>query len=140
MDGWSQPEDKRLNEQALIAETGISRRKLIRWRQQGLIPTIEPRHGLGQGGGTTPLEYPLIAIATINRVNELRKVSKKVAEWRWHLWLEDYAVRIAPDLADTLGRLRAITSEIKTLSDIETKMIPASLWQPANMRRGNRCD
>ena len=52
-----------------------------------------------------------------------------------HLWLED-SVRIAPDLADTLGRLRAITLKIKTLSEIEEK-IPASLWQPASMRRGN---
>jgi hypothetical protein len=45
-------------------------------------------------------------------------------------------VRIAPDLADMLGRLRAVTSEIKTLSDLETK-IPVSLWRPAKLPRGH---
>jgi hypothetical protein len=45
-------------------------------------------------------------------------------------------VRIAPDLADTLNRLRAITSDIRTLSDIETKF-PWSLWKPAKMPRGH---
>ena len=52
------------------------------------------------------------------------------------MWLEGYPVRIAPDLADTLDRLRVVASHIKTLDDIETK-IPASLWKPANMPRGN---
>jgi hypothetical protein len=131
-----QPEDKRLNEAALIAATGIPRRKLIRWRQQGLIPTIEPRHGLGRGSGTTPIEYPLTAIATSNRLNELSHRFKYVGERRWRLWLEGHPVRIAPDLADTLGRFKAVTLEIKTLSDIETK-IPASLWKPANLSRGH---
>jgi hypothetical protein len=45
-------------------------------------------------------------------------------------------VRIAPDLADTLGQFKAVTSEMKTLSDIETK-IPTSLWRPANLPRGH---
>jgi hypothetical protein len=45
-------------------------------------------------------------------------------------------VRIAPDLVATLAQLKAVTSKIKTLSDIETK-IPASLWKPANMPRGH---
>jgi hypothetical protein len=136
MGGRRKPEDKRLSEAALIAATGISRRKLIRRRQQGLVPTIEPRHGLGRGRGTTPLEYPLIAVATINRDNELSQTFKDVGERRWRLWLEGKPVRIAPDLADTLGRLRAVTSEIKTLNDVETK-IPASLWKPTNMPRGH---
>ena len=45
-------------------------------------------------------------------------------------------MRIAPDLADTLGQFRAVTSEMKTLSDIETK-IPANLWRPAKLPRGH---
>jgi hypothetical protein len=136
MDGRRKPEDKRLNEAALIAATGISQRKLIRWRQQGLIPTIEPRHGLGRGSGTTPIEYPPIAIETINRLIELSQTFKSVGERRWRLWLEGHPVRIAPDLADTLGQLKPVTSEIKRLSDIETK-IPVSLWKPANLPRGH---
>ena len=96
MGGRRQPEDKRLSEAALIAATGISRRKLIRWRQQGLIPTIEPRHGLGRGRGTTPLEYPLTAVATINRDKELSQTIRNVGERRWRLWLEGKPVRIAP--------------------------------------------
>ena len=135
MGGRRKPEDKRLSEAALIAATGISRRKLIRRRQQGLVPTIEPRHGLGRGRGTTALEYPLTAVATINRDKELSQTLKDLGERRWRLWLEGKPVRIAPDLADRLGRLRAVTSEIKTLSDIET--IPASLWKPINMPRGH---
>jgi hypothetical protein len=131
-----QPRAKRLSEAALIAATGISRRKLIRRRQQGLVPTIEPRHGLGRGRGTTPLEYPLTAVATIKRDNELSQTFRNIGERRWRLWLEGKPVRIAPDLADTLGRFRAVTSEMKTLSDIETK-IPTSLWRPANMPRGH---
>ncbi|HMD49426.1 MAG TPA: hypothetical protein VKG79_10025 [Bryobacteraceae bacterium] len=136
MGGRRKPEDKGLSEAALIAATGISRRKLVRLRQQGLILAIKPRHGLGRGRGTTALEYPLTAIATINRHNELSQTIKDVGERRWRLWLENNLVRIAPDLADTLGRLRAITSEIKTLSDIETK-IPANLWKPTNLPRGH---
>jgi hypothetical protein len=136
MGGRRQPEDKRLSEAALIAATGISRRKLIRRRQQGLVPTIEPRHGLGRGRGTTPLEYPPAAVATINRDNELSQTFRNIGERRWRLWLEGKPVRITPDLADTLGQFKAVRSEIKTLSDIETK-IPASLWKPANLPRGH---
>ena len=111
MGGRRQPEAKRLSEAALIAATGISRRKLIRRRQQGLVPTIEPRHGLGRGRGTTPLEYPLTAVATIKRDNELSQTFRNIGERRWRLWLEGKPVRIAPDLADTLGRFRAVTIE-----------------------------
>ena len=136
MGGRRKPKDKGLSEAELIAATGISQRELTRRRQQGLILAIEPRHGLGHARGSTPLEYPLTAIATINRHNDLSQTIKDVGERRWRLWLECYPVRIAPDLADTLGRLRAITSEIKTLSDIETK-IPANLWKPTNLPRGH---
>jgi hypothetical protein len=136
MGGRQQPRAKRLSEAALIAATGISHRKLIRRRQQGLVPTIEPRHGLGRGRGTTALEYPLTAVATIKRDNELSQTFRNIGERRWRLWLEGKPVRIGPDLADTLGRFRAVTSEMKTLSDIETK-IPTSHWRPANMPRGH---
>jgi hypothetical protein len=136
MGGRRQPRAKRLSEAALIAATGISHRKLTRRRQQGLVPTIEPRHGLGRGRGTTSLEYPLTAIATINRDNELSQTFRNIGERRWRLWLEGKPVRIAPDLADTLVRFKALRSDIKTLSDIETK-IPMSLWRPANLPRGH---
>ena len=126
MGGTRKPRAKRLSETALIAATGISHRQLTRRRQQGLVPTIEPRHGLGRGRGTTSLEYPLTAIATINRDNELSQTFRNIGERRWRLWLEGKPVRIAPDLADTLGQFKAVRSEIKTLSDIETK-IPASV-------------
>jgi hypothetical protein len=125
---------KHLSDAALIDKTGISSRALIRGRQRGLIPTVAPRLGLGRGRGTTRLEYPEIAVATINRLNQLPQ--KDVEEKRWVLWLEGYPVRIAPDLADTLQRLSVVASQIKTLDDIETK-IPADLWKPAHMPRGN---
>jgi hypothetical protein len=65
---WQQVDESgRLSEADLIAATGISRRKRIRRRQQGLIPIIAPRCGLGPGGGrgTTSLEYPPIAVETM---------------------------------------------------------------------------
>jgi hypothetical protein len=126
-----------LTEAALIAATGISPRNLIRWRQQGLIPTVSPRHGLGPGGGrgTTPLEYPMIAVAQINRLNELRREFKGVEEWRWHLWCEGYSVRIGVALDRTMGRLRVLASQIKTIDDIETKILP--LLKPAYTGRSN---
>lgn len=136
MDGRQPPEDEELDEAALMAATGLPRRKLLRWRPQGLIPTIEPAHAPSRGSGKTPIRYPLTAIATVNRLCELSQAFKSVGERRWRLWLEGYPVRIAPDLADTLGRLKAVTSEIKTLSDIETK-VPANLWKPANLPRGH---
>jgi hypothetical protein len=130
------PKDTRLSKAELIAATGISPRRLIRRRRQGLIPTIEPPHGRGRGRGKTPIEYPLIAIATIHRLNELSHI-RSVDELRWRLWREDHRVRIARDLADTLGRFRAAASKIKTLSDIEKKILPVSMWKPANMPRGH---
>ena len=49
-------------------------------------------------------------------------------------------MRIAPDLAKTLGRVRAlvlnIKTNIKTLDDIETKIL-AHLWGSSNLPRGN---
>ncbi len=92
--------------------------------------------GSASVGGKTRIRYPLIAIATVNRLIELSRTIKSVDERRWRLWLESYPVRIAPDLADTLRQFKAIASEIKTLSDIETK-IPANMWRPANLSRGH---
>ncbi len=127
---------KKLNEATLIVLTGISRRNLTRWRQQGLIRPVEPRRGRGPGRGTTPLQYANVEVPKINRLKELRREFKKVVEWRWRLWLDGYPVRIAPDLADTLHRFRTLASKIKTLDDIETK-ISASIWKPTDMPRGN---
>ena len=121
---------ERLSEAELIAETGVSRRNLTRWRQQGLVLPEEQRHGLGQGQGTTQLEYPAVAVAIIKRIIELRRNFKKVDEWRWRLWLEGYPVRIAPDLANALDRSRALATNIKTniksLDDIETKIFASA--------------
>jgi hypothetical protein len=127
---------ERLNEARLVALTGISHRNLTRWRQQGLIQTLEPRHGLGAGRGTTALWYSSIEVSKINRIKELRREFKKVAEWRWRLWLDGYPVRIAPDLAETLQRFSALASKIKKLDDVET-VIFDSVWKPVDMPRGN---
>jgi hypothetical protein len=65
----------------------------------------------------------------------LSQTVKGVGERRWRLWREGHPVRIAPDLADTLRRLRAYASGIKRLSDLEK--IPATAWKPANFPRGD---
>jgi hypothetical protein len=127
---------ERLSEAALIAQTGISCRNLTRWRQQGLIQPLGPRRGLGHGRGTTPLRYSSVEVSKINRLKELRREFKKVGEWRWHLWLDGYPVRIAPDLAETLERLSGLASKIKTLDEVET-VIFDSIWKPADMPRDN---
>ena len=129
-------EPETLDEATLIALAGISHRNLTRWRQQGLIQPIEPRHGRGQARGTTQLRYPKLEVCKINRLNELRREFKKVAEWRWRLWLEGYSVRIAPDLADTLDQLIARAPKVRTVGDVET-MISAGLWKPIDVPRGN---
>ena len=117
---------KGLSEAALVAATGVSPRKLIRLRQDGFIQILEGRHGRGQGGGTTPIEYAPSAVAAINRYNELSRTER-----RWRMWLEDYPVRIAPDLAKTFDRISAARQQISTLSDIE-RMIPGSLLKSAS--------
>lgn len=127
---------ERLSEAALIAQTGILCRNLTRWRQQGLIQPLGPRRGLGHGRGTTPLRYSSVEVSKINRLKELRREFKKVGEWRWHLWLDGYPVRIAPDLAETLERFSGLASKIKTLDDVET-VIFDSIWKPADMPRDN---
>jgi hypothetical protein len=127
---------KRLNEATLIALTGVSRRNLTRWRQQGLVLATEPRHGRGPGRGTTPLQYSDVEVSKINRLKELRREFKKVSERRWRLWLEGYPVRIAPDLADTLNWFSTLASKIRTLDDIETK-ISANLPKSTDLPRGN---
>jgi hypothetical protein len=67
MGGWQQPDARRLSKAELLAGTGIKPRQLIHLRRLGIIEPVEPRHGLGDGGGrgTTPIEYPSPAIATI---------------------------------------------------------------------------
>jgi hypothetical protein len=124
-------------EEELIAATGISHRSLTRWRQQGLIPTIRGRHGRGPRGGrgTTGLRYPAVAVKIIHRIYELQKEYKGVEEWRWCLWIERYPVRIGPDLAGMLRQFKRLTSKIKTLDDIETKILPR--LKPAYMPRGH---
>ena len=69
---------ERLSEAELIALTGVSRRNLTRWRQQGLVLPEEPRHGLGQGHGTTPLEYPAVAVAIIKRIINCAEISRRL--------------------------------------------------------------
>jgi hypothetical protein len=122
---------KGLSEAALIAATGEKRRKITRLRQGGFIQILEPRHGLGQGGGSTPVEYAPSAVAAVKRYNELPR-----SERRWRMWLEEHPVTIAPYLADTLDRIRTAAQQIKTADDIQTK-IPANLWRPVNLPRGN---
>jgi hypothetical protein len=129
-------EAETLDEATLLARTGIYRRTLTRWRQQGLVLPAEPRHGRGPGLGTTPLRYLTSEVAKIHRLKQLRREFKKVSEWRWRLWLESYSVRIGPDLVNALSRFQILASRIKTLHDIETR-ISACLPNSADLPRGN---
>jgi hypothetical protein len=129
---------KRLSEAELIALTGVSRRNLTRWRQQGLVEPVEARRGRGPGGGrgTKRLEYWDVEVPKINRLKEFKREFKKVIEWRWRLWLYGDHVRIARDLAGVLKRFRTLASKIKNLDDIETK-ITAIFRKPTDAPRGN---
>ena len=129
-------EPERLSEATLLARTGVSRRSLTRYRQQGLILPSEPRRGLGRGPGSSGLQYSHTALSTAKRLEELKPEFKKVFERRWRLWLEEHPVRIAVDLADTLKSISRRMSKIKTFAELEGK-IYANLPMVTELPRGN---
>jgi hypothetical protein len=128
--------DETLDEATLLALAGISHRNLTRWRQQGLVLPVEPRRGLGPPFGSTPLRYPTAEVAKIGRLLELRQQFKRVFDWRWVLWLENHRVRVAPDLAGALKRFEDSTSRIRTLHDIETRILDY-IPDPVDLPRGD---
>lgn len=94
-----------ISETELAAATGAVDRKrfhrnLLNWRHRGLLP--ERYHGilvadairhLGFGVGNEAC-YPPVYLPIVRRINELRRQSKDMDEWRWQLWLDGYPVDI----------------------------------------------
>jgi hypothetical protein len=82
-----------ISEQELRAETGISRRNLERWRQQGILP-VPTRRFSGRGTGSTSV-YPPITVPMVRRLDELRQQSPHdVDGWTWALWLDGFPIDI----------------------------------------------
>jgi hypothetical protein len=120
----------------ICAETGISARTFVRRREDGLVQIVSRSRGLGPRRGKTAYKYSPASIATLRRFEQLHEGIKDIEECRWQLWcVENHKVQIAPHLAKTLDECRILTTEIKDLEDMTTKLIP--LLKPAYMPRGN---
>ena len=81
-----------ISEAELVAVIDVSHRNLLNWRHHGLLPTPMIRH-LGVGVGNQAF-YPPITIAMVRRINELRRQTRDIDEWRWRLWLDAYPIDI----------------------------------------------
>jgi hypothetical protein len=114
-EGW-------LSEAELIAESGISRRNLIRWRGQGLVPKPNVMR-LGAAG--TASYYPPIAVPMILRLYELQRETRDVDAWIWGLWLDDRDFP-ADIRAWTIAKLRSaqqVENQIKDFDDLECAVL-----------------
>jgi hypothetical protein len=110
-----------LTEERLIAETGIGRFTLDRWRRQRLVPW--ERRFLDFGVGTRTV-YPPIAVPMIRRLQELGQAFKGVDRWRWALWLEGYPV----DIIEWHDRLLRLKNKAEALAkgNIKTIVVDAA--------------
>jgi hypothetical protein len=81
-----------ISEAELVEAVDVSHRNLLNWRHHGLLPTPMIRH-LGVGVGNQAF-YPPITIAMVRRINELRRQTRDIDEWRWQLWLDAYPIDI----------------------------------------------
>lgn len=124
-----QPQTGRLTEVEVLTATGCSRRTLRRLRKRGIVQIVARRYGRGRGRGKDRFEYLPSTIETIRRLNELKQRFRRIEDCRWRLCGENHPVRIAPDLARTLSRIEPLTLKIRSLEDIETKLVP--LLEPA---------
>jgi hypothetical protein len=92
-----------ISEQEIRDATGISRRNLVRWRRQGLLP-LPTRSFSGRGTGSTSV-YPAITVPMVRRLEELRQQSPhNVDGWTWALWLDGFPIDIRKWCDDHLAR------------------------------------
>lgn len=114
-EGW-------LSEAELIAATGISRRNLIRWRGQGLVPKPKVVR-LGAAG--TASYYPPIAMPMILRLYELQRDTRDVDAWIWGLWLDDrdFPADIRAWTIATLGSAQQIKNQIEDFDALESAVL-----------------
>src|SRR5262249_18481961 len=119
-----QPQPASLTEAEVITATGCSRRTLRRLRKREIVQIVARRYGRGRGRGKDRFEYLPSTIQTIRRLDELQHRFRKIEDWRWRLWCENHPVWIAPDLARSLRLIEPLTQKIRSLEDIETKLVP----------------
>jgi hypothetical protein len=74
----------------------------LNWRHHGLLPTPMIRH-LGVGVGNQAF-YPPITIAMVRSIDELRRQTRNMDEWRWRLLLDAYPIDIINCVASAFVR------------------------------------
>jgi len=107
-----------ISEAELAAAVDVSHRNLLNWRHHGLLPTPMIRH-LGVGVGNQAF-YPPITIAMVRRINELRRQTRDIDEWRWQLWLDAYPIDIIKWCRQRLLTYAEIISDIGEKRFVET--------------------
>jgi hypothetical protein len=118
-EGW-------LDEEELVAATGINHWNLVRWRGKGLVvKPINPRLGFAIG---TASYNPPIAVPMIKRLDELREKTHNPDEWLWRLWLEDFPADIRLWTDQRLVAEQKKLAPIQNDRDLET--VTASIPSP----------
>jgi hypothetical protein len=122
MDATAAPPDTKpegwLDEEELVAATGVNHWNLVRWRGKGLIvKPINPRLGFAIG---TASYYPPIAVPMIKRLGELRQITRNPDEWLWRLWLEDFPADIRLWTDERLAAEQEKLAPIQNDRDLET--------------------
>jgi hypothetical protein len=107
-----------ISEAELVAAIDVSHRNLLNWRHHDLLPTPMIRH-LGVGVGSQAF-YPPITIAMVRRINELRRQTRDMDEWRWRLWLDAYPIDIVRWCRQRLLNYAEIISDTGEKLFIET--------------------
>jgi hypothetical protein len=107
-----------ISEAELVAAIDVSHRNLLNWRHHGLLPTPMIRH-LGVGVGNQAF-YPPITIAMVRRINELRRQTRDIDEWRWQLWLDAYPIDIIKWCRQRLLTYAEVISKIDEKRFVET--------------------
>jgi hypothetical protein len=118
-EGW-------LDEDELVAATGVNHWNLVRWRGKGLVvkPKV-PRLGFAVG---TASWSPPIAVPMIKRLDELREQTRDPDEWLWRLWLEDFPADIRLWVDERLAAEQKKLARIP--NDSELERVIASIPEP----------
>lgn len=112
-----------LTDREIVAETGVSPRRLTWLRQNGLIPSPR-RRSRGLHKGTLSL-YPPVTVAMIRRLDGLAAEWRDADEWLWRLWLEGYPIEIGKRLAAKIGETAELFAGIDSPEKLDTLLTTA---------------
>ncbi len=86
-----------LNEKELLYRANkagfeIPSSRFAKWREQGLVPTLDDRPGLGQRSGRSAHRYSERALEQTIAIARMRAQNMDLDEIGWRLWLDGYDV------------------------------------------------